>query len=175
MFHRHYHHAAPRQDGLRRAIGIRQTWGACKKIPPPAKEARLDKYKHHDPWCIFDTDRLPKSTSCTDRAEAEKVLGAYIATKGKSGAANEPANVTCGEVLAIYDEEYAPTVAAPVRTGCAMAALLPFWGELILSCVKGHTCRRYGKWRGKSDGMMAGEHVKAPGAVYHRDALQRHA
>jgi integrase len=60
-------------------------------------------------------------------------------------------------VLAIYAEEYAPTVAAPERIGYAISALLPFWAELKLTHVKGETCRRYGKWRGKAPATVRRE------------------
>lgn len=52
------------------------------------------------------------------------------------------------EVLSIYGEEYAPTVAAPDRIGYAMDALLPFWGERTVSDVKGSTVRLYERQRG---------------------------
>lgn len=57
--------------------------------------------------------------------------------------------MTVAEVLAIYGEEHAPTVAAPARLGFAISALLPFWGALPVSAVKGSTCRRYGAIRTK--------------------------
>ncbi len=115
----------------------------------PIKGARLHKFKHRQHWYIRDTGQPDRSTGCERREDAEKVLAAYIATKGREGSANEPANVTCGEVLAVYAEEYAPTVAAPERIGYAIEALLPFWEALKLSNVKGETCRRYAKTRKK--------------------------
>ncbi|AHD09496.1 tyrosine-type recombinase/integrase [Phaeobacter gallaeciensis] len=118
-------------------------------MPRPSKGARLHKFKHRPYWYIRDTGRPDQSTGCASRADAEKALAAYIATKGREGSANEPANVTCGEVLAIYAEEYAPTVAAPERVGYAIDALIPFWDGLKLSHVKGETCRRYAKTRKK--------------------------
>lgn len=126
-------------------------------MPRPAKGARLHKFKHRPHWYIRDTGQPDRSTGCTSRVEAEKALGAYIATKGRTGAANEPENVTCGEVLAVYAEEYAPTVAAPERIGYAISALLPFWSDLKLTHVKGETCRRYGKWRDRSAGTIRRE------------------
>jgi integrase len=126
-------------------------------MPRPAKGARLHKYKHREHWYIFDTGCKPRSTGCTSRKEAEKVLAAYIATKGRDGAANEPENVTCGEVLAIYAEEYAPTVAAPDRIAYAIDALLPFWGGLKLTHVKGETCRRYARFRDRAPGTIRRE------------------
>lgn len=126
-------------------------------MPRQAKGARLHKFAHRKYWYIRDTGEPDRSTGCTSRKDAEKALAAYIATKGRQGAANEPENVTCGEVLAIYAEEYAPTVAAPERIGYAIDALLPFWSELKLTHVKGETCRRYAKWRGKAPGTIRRE------------------
>ena len=126
-------------------------------MPRPAKGARLHKFKHRAHWYIRDTGQPDRSTGCTSRAEAEKALAAYIATRGRDGPANEPGNVTCDEVLAIYAEEYAPTVAAPERIGYAIEALLPFWSALKLSAVKGETCRRYVKWRDRSAGTTRRE------------------
>lgn len=126
-------------------------------MPRPAKGARLHKFKHRPHWYIRDTGQPDRSTGCTSRAEAEKALAAYIATRGREGAANEPGNVTCGEVLAIYAEEYAPTVAAPERIGYALDALLPFWQDLKLTHVKGETCRRYVKWRDRAAGTTRRE------------------
>ncbi|MCT4558848.1 MAG: integrase [Pelagimonas sp.] len=118
-------------------------------MPRPAKGARLHKFKHRPHWFIRDTGQADRSTGCTSRDEAEKALAAYIATKGRDGSANEPQNVTCDEVLAIYAEEHAPTVADPERLAYAIEALLPFWGGLKVSHVKGATCRRYAKTRKK--------------------------
>lgn len=60
-------------------------------------------------------------------------------------------------MLAIYAEEYAPTVADPARIGYAIEALLPFWGGLKLTHIKGETCRRYGRFRGVSPGTVRRE------------------
>ncbi|WP_230796825.1 tyrosine-type recombinase/integrase [Salipiger marinus] len=65
--------------------------------------------------------------------------------------------MTCEEVLLAYAEEYGHTVAAPQRVGYALAALLPFWGSLKLSHVRGETCRRYAKFRGRSAGTIRRE------------------
>lgn len=116
-------------------------------MPRPSKGARLHKFKHRPHWYIRDTGQPDRSTGCTSRGEAERALAAYIATKGREGSANEPANVTCGEILAIYAEEHAPTVSAPERQAYAIAALIPYWSDLKVSHVRGETCRRYAKTR----------------------------
>lgn len=126
-------------------------------MPQQAKGARLHKHKHRPYWYIRDTGQPDRSTGLTSRAEAEKALGAYIATKGRTSPANDPERVTCGQVLAIYAEEYAHTVAAPERIGYAIEALLPFWSDLKLTNVKGETCRRYGKWRDRAPATIRRE------------------
>ncbi len=114
-----------------------------------AKGARLHKFAHRPHWYIRDTGHPDRSTGCERREDAEKALAAYIATKGRDTSANEPGSVTVGDVLALYAEEYAPTVADPARIGYAIDALLPFWAALKVSHVKGETCRRYLKQRKK--------------------------
>jgi integrase len=116
-------------------------------VPRPAKGARLHKFAHREVWYIRDTGRPDTSTGCSSREEAEKVLAAYIATKGRTGAANEPSAVTIDEVLKIYAEEYAHTTADPDRIGYAIEALSPFWSQLKVNHIKGETCRRYAKTR----------------------------
>lgn len=126
-------------------------------MPRPAKGPRLHKFTHRPHWYIRDTGQPDRSTGCTSRADAEKALAAYIATKGRSGYAAEPGAITLSEILAVYAEEYAVTVADPERIGYAIEALLPFWGSLKASHVKGETCRRYAKTRRTTRGCPEGE------------------
>lgn len=51
--------------------------------------------------------------------------------------------MTVAEALALYGENHAPHTAAPWRIGCAIEALLPWWGESKLSAVTAAACRRY--------------------------------
>lgn len=126
-------------------------------MPRPAKGPRLYKHKHRPQWYIADTGIRSFSTGCTSRADAEATLSIYIANKGRSGATLEPENVTIAEVLAAYGAGHAPSVAAPERIGYAIDALLPFWGRLKVSHVRGETCRRYGKVRARSPGTIRRE------------------
>jgi integrase len=125
-------------------------------MPRPAKPIRIVLWKHTPNWQILDGKRSI-STGCKCRVEAEKVLAQYIAQRGREGLAHEPEQITVAEVLTIYAEEHAPTVADPARIGYAIEALLPFWGEMKLSSVKGETCRRYAKYRGKAPGTVRRE------------------
>jgi integrase len=126
-------------------------------MPRPAKGPRLIRHKHRDAFYIADTGIRAFSTGCTSRIGAEKALAEYVAGKYRTGAANQPESITCANVLAIYAEEYAHTVADPARIGYAIDALLPFWGGLNLSSVKGETCRRYAKFRDRAPGTVRRE------------------
>lgn len=116
-------------------------------MPRPTKGPRLYRYKHSPAFYIADSGIRPFSTGFTSRPEAEKALAEYVAQKHRKSSTNEPENITCGDILAIYAEEYAHTVTDPARIGYAIEALLPYWGSLRLSSVKGETCRRYTKTR----------------------------
>lgn len=61
------------------------------------------------------------------------------------------------DALAIYASEKAPNTADPARIGFAIEALLPFWGEMKASAIRGQTCRLYAKRRGVSDGTIRRE------------------
>lgn len=126
-------------------------------MPRPAKGPRLVSSAKSPFYYIADTGIRAFSTGCTSRPEAEKALSEYVARKHRTSASNSPENITCGEVLAIYAEEHAPTVADPERIGYAIEALLTFWGELKLSNVKSETCRRYGKYRERAQSTIRRE------------------
>lgn len=119
----------------------------------PAKGARLNLRKRggKSVWVILDTDdagqRIEVSTRTDDSRQAEIMLADHIARKNRRSGPAEPGEMTVAEALSIYGEEHAPTVAAPERLGYAIQALLPFWGSLAVSAVKGATCRRYAATR----------------------------
>ena len=129
-------------------------------MPMPAKGARLvlRTRKGRPPvYTIKDTGEPERSTGTGDRREAEISLAEYIAQKNRASGPVGADEMSIAEVLDIYGTEHAPTVAAPERLGYAIQALLPFWGNLAVSAVKGATCRRYAKERGVSDGTVRRE------------------
>lgn len=65
--------------------------------------------------------------------------------------------MTCGQVLALYGEHHAPTLAAPERVGYAISALDPFWGDVVVSAANGPACRRYERERGVSPSTVRRE------------------
>lgn len=132
-------------------------------MPMPSKGARLMLRKRpgRPPvWCIVDTGQPERSTGTGDRGQAEIALADYIARKNRATGPATPDAMTVADALSIYAEEHAPTVAAPERLGYAIQALLPFWGALPVSAVKGATCRRYADQRATRFGKPA-----SPGTI----------
>ena len=114
-------------------------------MPRQSKGPRLHKFKHRNEWYIRDTGRPDRSTGEQELEQAEKALAEYIRRKEKQCIALEPSEVSCGEILMIYAEEHAPTLANPERQAFAIEALLPFWGELRVSNITEPVCKKY--WR----------------------------
>lgn len=58
-------------------------------------------------------------------------------------------------------------MADPERLDNCILALVPFWGELMVSAVKSATCKRYAKKRGVSDGTIRRELGALAAALNH--------
>lgn len=71
------------------------------------------------------------------------------------------------DALDIYAREHAVTTAAPERIGYAIDALLPFWGVLPVSAIKGETCRRYAKSRQRAPATIRRELGTLRAALQH--------
>lgn len=114
-------------------------------MPMPAKGARLVMRKRAGRPSVFVIKDIGVeiSTRTDSRTDAETLLAEYIASKNRSSGPAEAGEITIAEILTIYGNEHAATVAAPERIGYAMSALLPFWGHLPATAIKGATCRRY--------------------------------
>ncbi len=126
-------------------------------MPPKPKGARLLWRERQNAYVIKDDGGVERSTRTRDRRQAEIILADYIAqTRRRSGPAG-PQEMTVAEALSIYGEEHAPTVADPARIGQCITALLPFWGDVVMSDVKGETCRRYGRERKRAVGTVRKE------------------
>jgi len=128
-------------------------------MPMPTKGARLAKRsrKGRKPVYIIKDIGVEISTRTDDRQLAENALAEYIASKGRTDSPLKAHEIEISEILAIYGREHAPTVAAPERQGYAIAALVPFWGDLPASSIKGETCRRYATYRSKAPATIRRE------------------
>jgi integrase len=118
----------------------------------PSKGARLYLRKRRgraSQWVIKGTGpEVATGFGEGDRREAEKALSDHIANKYRNPVGpSHPDKMTVARALEIYGNERAPHIAAPERVGYAIDALLPYWGDLPVSAIKGETCRGYVRHR----------------------------
>ena len=126
-------------------------------MPQRAKGPRLYYHERKGKYVIRDTGRPEKSTGTGNREHAEKALALYIAERDRPTGPVGSEGFMISDALDIYGREHAATVAAPARIGYAIDALLTFWGKLPVSAIKGETCRRYAKHRGKAPATVRRE------------------
>lgn len=134
-------------------------------MPRQGKGARLYWRERPDRntafWEIRDNGKR-YSTGTADRQEAEAVLAEYIQNRNRqqSGRPLGPEQLTISQCLVYYAEEHVPHTADPARIGYAIEALDRFWGDQMVSAIKGNTCRAYAKQRTTRFGNPA-----APGTI----------
>lgn len=127
-----------------------------RKLPP-----RLYLRRGRSPgWVIKDGAREIRTghgpEHGDDAPEMWQALADYIGQRVASPAGpRTPERLKVCEALTYYGREKGPTTADPARIADCITALTPFWGELMVSAVKGETCRRYTREREKR-GVMPG-------------------
>ena len=131
-------------------------------MPQSSKGPRLylrKRARRQAVWVIRDgSDEIATKCCEGDSSSAEKALADYISRKYRApkGPCN-PDQMSVARALEIYGREHAPHVAAPRIIGFAIDALLPFWGELPVSAIKGETCRAYVRQRARAAATTARE------------------
>jgi integrase len=103
---------------------------------------------------------LKRSTGTADRQEAESQLADFIRDRQRRqrpDGPRDPRHFSIADALDLYGSEHAPTTAAPVRIGCAIEALLPFWGDKMVADINAATCREYCLKRQRSPGTLRRE------------------
>lgn len=119
-----------------------------RKAKPP--RLYLRERSGRDPvWVILDNGKEQSTEAGLEcREQAEKALADYIARKYEAPIGpNHPDHMTIDRALEIYAEEHAPSTAAPELIAYHIQALCPFWGDQMVSAIKGETCRAYVKQR----------------------------
>jgi integrase len=120
-------------------------------MPRRAKGARLyprSRKGRGVVWVIRDGE-YEESTGCGEagRAGAERKLQEYLAKKFIPNHERHPSELTISEVLMMYAKTRAPNHAAPKLVSYHLGPLLDFWGEKLISDIKGQSCRNYVEWR----------------------------
>ena len=119
-------------------------------MPNPSKGARLylraANGRRSAVWLIRDGERV-ESTGCAadERGQAEQRLADYIKAKHRPIRQNQrhPSQIAIADVLAIYLEDRAVSVARPNELAQRVRALGLFFGARPLSAINGALCRAY--------------------------------
>lgn len=141
-------------------------------MPRPSKGPRLYADRKRGYWIIRDGGAF-RRTGCAlaDRRGADEALQAYLAEKlDLPTRVNSPASLRVSTVLLTYARERGPIVRAPETLGYCVKALAPFWGDKLLTDVKGATCRAYADYRratGIGDGTVRRELTTLSAAIRH--------
>jgi integrase len=98
-----------------------------------------------------------RSTSATEREQAEIVFAEWMQRRGRRAGPSDPATVLITDVLNEYQEHRGPKVAAPARIAYAVLALTDFFEGNSVGDVTPQTCGRYVEKRGRSAGTARRE------------------
>ena len=91
-----------------------------------------------------------QATGTRDGGEAEKLLAAFIQTRTEAARPSGPRyphQISVLEVLTFYGQEKAEGLASKELIGHSIAALIPFWQDMMVDAIKGQTCRAYYRHR----------------------------
>lgn len=90
-----------------------------------------------------------RSTGTSDITEAQVALGEFLQSQPGTNGPRDPSEILITDILTDYALERAAAVRAPVRLGCAVAALTPFWQGRSVQDITKNTCAAYAKSRGR--------------------------
>lgn len=123
-------------------------------------------------WIIRDRNK-DRRTGCpeSDREGAERRLAEYLAEKHASRPAKggKSDTVPLAEVMRVYAMEKAPTTADPALVARFMEYLIPYWGDKMVSDIKGATCRKFAETRTPAIARRALETLRAAVSYFHKE------
>lgn len=150
----------------------------------PARRDASGKITESAHFVILD-GRRQVSTGCgaLERAEAEKRLADYIASKYAPERRERPPSETrIADVIRIYLDDVVPGQARPEKAGERAERLLQFFGTMTLDQINGSACRAYEasrKGKGRSNKGAGGgarrdlQDLAAAINYHHREGLHR--
>lgn len=117
------------------------------------KPARLWLRPDTGTWFIKDGDkRVPTECSEAEVEAAQRKLAEYIDSQYRPQRSSRAAEVTVADVVIVYSEEKAPSTARPKETLAMLERITDFFGDMILTEVRGQSCRDYAAERGNPGG-----------------------
>jgi integrase len=140
-----------------------------QKRKPPRLWLRTEDGK--STWVIKDGKRSVR-TGCgeADVGEAERALSDYLVDKYEAPRGGRAAEITIGDVLAVYLVEKADGTARPKEAEQAVARLNDFFGAYKIADIKGKLCRDFAAQRGTKAGARRDlEVLRAATRYYHKE------
>lgn len=122
-------------------------------------------------WLIRD-GKTDVRTGCLahQTEEAERKLADYLAEKFEPARSGRSIETTIGDVLAVYTTEKAQGTSRPRETIQAVTRLNEFFGEKLLSDIRGKLCRDYASHRKTDAGARRDlETLRAAINHYHKE------
>lgn len=95
-------------------------------------------------WFIKDGNkRIPTECREDEVAAAQERLADYISSQYRPQRSSRATEVSVGDVVIVYSEEKAQQTARPKETLAMLDRVNDFFGDMLLTEIKGQTCREY--------------------------------
>lgn len=122
-----------------------------QKRKPPRLYLRSDGGRNV--WIIRD-GKTNIRTGCAEDAaeEAARKLQEYLGEKFQPVRGGRAAEITVGDVLAVYDSEKADSTSRPKETKARILRLNDFFGDMIVGEIRGKVCREFADERETDSG-----------------------
>lgn len=140
----------------------------------PAEHDGTGRLVRHASWVIRYRGRRIRTGCRADEAgKAQRKLAEFILaeTSPARERSRDPASVVVADVIGVYSEDVAPTLARPKEALARMSRLLDHLGGKRLSEVTGAACRAYARKRGAGPARRELEDLRAAARHYHREGF----
>lgn len=135
------------------------------------RPARLWLRSDTGTWFIKDgSERIPTGCGESEVTAAQEKLAEYIASQYQPQRGGRASEVTIGDVILVYIEDKANKTARPKETLAMLGRLNDFFGDMVVSEIRGKTCRDYADDRGNEGGARRDlEVLRAAVNYYHAE------
>lgn len=140
-------------------------------MPQKRKPPRLWFRKDEQTYVILDGGRQIRTGCGPDEAEeAERQLGEHIASKYQAPGGGRASEISIAAVIVVYADEKAAGTRSPKETTAALARLNEFFGDMMISDIRGRTCRDFAAHRKTQSGARRDlEILRAAIRHYHKE------
>lgn len=140
-------------------------------MPQKRKPPRLWFRKDEQTYVILDGGRQIRTGCGPDEAEeADRKLWEHNATKYQPPSGGRASEISIAAVIVVYAEEKAPSSSNPKETAAALSRLNEFFGDMMISDIRGRTCRDFATHRKTQSGARRDlEILRAAIRHYHKE------